>query len=232
MRQPKRKPSPWALAILVAGVLMAAPAWAQEDSDGDGVPDWKEDLYKGTGLYLTAMANYAIPLSKSDLEDDAVRRLDNLYGPPSSADVDNAWGMNGRLGWRFHERVAVETQFDWLSTIEIDGQRASGVEEKTEIGLITLTGNAKGYLLTGRFQPYVVAGAGWSRARIDPEGGSKQRDDGFAWRAGAGFDLYFGSRDIAFTVESSYVGPTGDVEDLDYVAVSAGLMLRFYGKNK
>jgi hypothetical protein len=100
---------------------------------------------------------------------------------------------------------------------------------KTEIGMFALTGNVKGFLSgTGRFQPYVIGGAGWARARTNVPGpGANERDDGFVYRFGAGFDLY-GKPDIGINVEASYAITEGGVEDLDYVSIGAGLVLRFF----
>lgn len=203
--------------VLAAALLAAAPAGAQGfDTEG---------LFRKQGLYLVAMGDYAIPTQKDELEDDA----DDALGPGASTDVDNSFGFDLRLGYRLHERFSVETQFDFLNAIELDSQLPSpGPEEKSEIKLFVLTGNAKYYLLTDRFQPYIVGGAGWGRSRLDPPGsGSKERDDGFAARAGLGFDFY-GSEFVALTSEVSYVFTTGEVHDLDYVTFGAGLTLRFY----
>ena len=208
---------------LMLATALAAPAWAQDDDEDE------PGLFERTGLYLTGMATYIIPAEKGDLEGEANRRLNGIFGPGTRTDVDNAWGFNGRVGYRLHKHVAVETQFEWVNAIELDSQVAGvGAEQKTEINLWSLTGNAKGYLLTGRFQPYAVAGAGWGRSRTDfPGSGANRRDDGFVYRFGGGFDVY-GSPDIALTVEGSYVIPEGNLDDLEYFGISAGLTLRFY----
>ena len=204
----------FALALVVA-IGAVSPAWAADDGD----------QYDKTGVYLTAMGLYAIPLEKGDLEDSANRAL----GAGSRSNIDNSLGASGRLGYRLHPRFAIETQFEFLSSIEVDAEDVDGNEKKSEINFFALTGNAKAFLLTGRFQPYLAAGAGWSRARFDPPGsGAKSRHDGFATRLGAGFDLY-GSEDIALSTEVAYVLNTGKLEDLDYLSIGVGLTLRFFG---
>ena len=48
----------------------------------------------------------------------------------------------------------------------------------------------------------------------------------FAARFGAGIDVYL-TKNTTATVAASYVFPTGDLKDLDYVSVNAGLQYRF-----
>jgi opacity protein-like surface antigen len=177
--------------------------------------------YEATGLYLVANALYAIPLEKGDLED---KNNANLMA--TSTNVDDSFGYGARLGYRAHKHFAIEAEFDRIVEIELDTQTL-GVESKTEVSLYNLTGNAKIYPLTGRFQPFVMGGAGWGRSKSDPDAANAKRDDGFVARVGGGIDIY-GSRDVALTTEVSYVMTPG-LEDLDHLSIKAGLVLRFYG---
>ena len=206
-----------AAAVTTAAAAGLATAASAQDDD--------ELWYAESGLYLTGAANYMVVTQKEDIEDDVE---DSLGGMGVSADAHDSWGMNFRLGYRIVPRVAVETQFEWVQQIEVDA-RVDGEKEQEQIALMALTGNAKAFLLTGRIQPYAVAGAGWGRTRGDPAGGgTHERDDGLLSRFGAGVDLY-GNRDIALNLETSYLyAGTGQIKNLDYVTVSAGLMLRFY----
>jgi opacity protein-like surface antigen len=211
------------MAILLV-IALAAPVWAQDDDE-----DPFAGLYGKSSFYLIAMGNYMIPTQTSDIEHTANRRLDALFGPGTTTDVNNSWGLNGRAGYRAFERFAVETQFEWLNDIELDHRLGTLMKQNTEISMLALTANAKGYLAgTGRVQPYLLAGAGWGRATTNPGGaGAKSRDDGFLYRFGAGVELY-GKPDIALTLEASYVIPTGNIDDLQYVSIGGGLMLRFF----
>jgi len=215
---------PLAMAVLLV-ITLAAPVWGQDDDQGDPFAG----LYGKRSFYLIAMGNYMIPTLHSDLERSANRRLDALFGPGTSTDVNNAWGLNGRAGYRFHERLAIETQFEWINEIGLDHRLGSNLKANTEIGLFALTGNAKGYLAgTGRVQPYVLAGAGWGRSTTNTGGtGVNRTDDGFLYRFGGGVELY-GKPDVALTLEASYVIPTGSLDDLQYVSIGAGFMLRFF----
>ena len=209
--------------MVMVACLLAAPAHA-EDEDED------ELVFAQSGLYLSAAANFMIPTKKSDIEDEAEKSLGG--GANISADADNAWGANGRIGYRLNPQLAVELQAEFVSNIEVD-MKVSGVETSTEdIGFFALTTNAKYFLLTGRIQPYVVAGLGWGRSRVKPaNGGSTERNDGWVARGGVGVALY-GTRDVALTLETSYVHPaSGRIEDLDYLSFNAGFTLFFYGED-
>lgn len=218
----------WAGALAMAMLLaLAGPVAAQDDEEEE---DPFAGLYRKPGFYIGAMASYQIPTEKNQLENEADRRLDAIFGPGTSTDVDNSWGLNGRVGYRAHEHFSVETQFEWLNRIELDSRVLGGMKQKTEISLFALTGNLKGYLLgRGKVQPYVVGGAGWGQSRTNPRGagGPNERDDGFVYRLGAGVDLY-GKPDIALSLEASYVVPEGNLDDLEYVSIGAGLTLRFF----
>jgi opacity protein-like surface antigen len=207
------------LAGLVAiALLLAAPAQAADD----------DLLYAQRGLYLGAGANFQVPTRTGDIENEVIRSLGGT--PNVSANVDDSWGMNARLGYRLNPRLALEGQFEWVANFEVDAQ-VSGVERKQEIALMVLTANGKYFLMTGRVQPYLVAGAGWGRSRVKPAiGGSAERNDGWVARGGVGVSLY-GSRDVALTIETSYVHPaSGRIEDLDHFSFTAGLTLFFYPK--
>jgi len=198
--------------------LLSAPAQAADD----------ELLYAQRGIYLGAGGNFMLMTRKSDIAGDVEKSLGDTPGLQS--DVDDSFGMNARLGYRLNPKLAVETQFEWASNIEVDS-RLNGVASTEKIALMVLTGNAKYFLLTGRIQPYLVAGAGWGRSRVKPAtGGSREREDGWAARGGAGVNLY-GNRDVAFNLETTYVYPAGgQIKNLDNFSFTAGLTLFFYPK--
>ncbi|MGH0031418.1 MAG: outer membrane beta-barrel protein [Myxococcota bacterium] len=210
------------LTALLA-LALAAPAFAQDDEDEDA------GIYSENGLYLSASALYAFATDKDGLESEEEWRLNSAFGPPTSSDADDSWGVSGRLGYRFHPRIAAEVQADWIDGFEIESKLSTmDPNRETDIGMLALTANAKGYLLTERFQPYLLAGAGWGRSFTDrPPRGATQREDGAVFKMGGGIDIY-GSPDVALTLEAAYLLPTGEIDDMNYVSLSAGLTLRFY----
>jgi opacity protein-like surface antigen len=77
-------------------------------------------------------------------------------------------GVNGRVGYRLHPRLALETEVNWMSPWNVKSE-ADFVSNFTtpvpftgnlRVEPIVLTANAKLYLLTGRFQPFLSVGSG------------------------------------------------------------------------
>jgi opacity protein-like surface antigen len=167
--------------------------------------------------------------SESDLESKA-QHAAGLGGEAVNSHVDDSWGYGGRIGWRVVDRLALEGQVQVLNSIEIHNHvQSNGNNRRSKATFMTAMGNAKGYLLTDRIQPYAMAGIGYGYAVLDPPGGStRDRDEGFAAQFGVRSDFYV-TENIGLMGEVAYVLPTGDIEDYDYVALLFGFMLRFYG---
>ena len=95
-----------------------------------------------------------------------------------------------------------------------------------------ITGNVKGHLLTGRWQPFLLAGVGLMTSGVelrDPMGfGYRQSDwdNAFVARFGGGIDLYT-NENIVLTVGADYVLPTGDLKDFDFISIGWGIQYRF-----
>jgi opacity protein-like surface antigen len=203
-----------------------------------------EDDYGRNGLYLGIDLTVGTPFSFHEKYDTTMALV--WQRPPGFS--DSSVGAGARLGYRFLTRFAVEAQFEWLSgfNYKIDNNQKL-VTGNTYV----LTGNAKGYLLDeGRLQPYLLVGAGYMRAKNsfklgnlnkgsvvsgEPQPpdfvamgipGSSETAGGFAARFGAGFEAYATSW-LGFNCSVSYVLPTADVRDLDYLSVDIGAIFRF-----
>jgi opacity protein-like surface antigen len=140
--------------------------------------------------------------------------------------ADFSEGLQARAGYRVHPLFGVEVNFEWLSEFEIEGGEVGTLGE---LEVRTLTADAKLFLpnwKNGQF--FLLAGAGVLGAEFkDTLGlGVSEDETDFAARFGAGIDIYL-TKNIAVTVEASYVFPTGDVKHLDYVSGNAGLQYRF-----
>jgi hypothetical protein len=183
-------------ALLV--IAIAGPVAGNADPDGD---------YDRNGLYVGGEATLAFNTFENEIED--------ALGP--DAGVDESWGAKARLGYRIHPRVSGEVEFEWLSGFDVTSE-----DLDDEIESWTITGNAKGYLLTGAFQPFALVGLGAMRAELDPL--AKETD--LAARFGGGFDFY-ASEQFVMSINADYVYPTGDVKDLDYISVGVGFQYRF-----
>ena len=166
--------------------------------------------YARTGLYIGAEGAVGVAAKLDDQFDDSGSR------------VDAAFGVNGRIGYRLHPRVAVEGEFEWIDGFDVKIEN----DEKIAKGETRFaSGNVKGFVLTGRFQPFVLVGAGYYHAKYKAAGISLSGGDA-ALRAGGGFDVYV-TEHIVITFDAEYVWPFGEVNDLDYTSVGVGLQYRF-----
>jgi opacity protein-like surface antigen len=131
------------------------------------------------------------------------------------------------VGYRFVDFLSAEMNFEYL-----DGFDFSGFGGDVEGDTISLTGNAKLFplsrLITDRVDPFLYAGIGlgWAEYESDFGGPANLKEAEFIARFGLGVDLYL-LESVAFQASSSYVLPTGDLEDLSYVSVVVGLQYRF-----
>jgi len=133
-------------------------------------------------------------------------------------------GFSGRGGYRFHPHFSGEVQFEWLAPRDIE----RGGSNVAKLNTVTATANAKGYLLNGPIQPYLLTGIGLMHSDLDVKAsaGLSERSDDFLARFGGGVDFYV-NPEAVLTLESNYMLPTGDASDLDHVLVSVGLQYRF-----
>ena len=69
-------------------------------------------------------------------------------------------------------------------------------------------------------------GLGWAEYEANSGGPTNLKEAEFIARFGLGLDLYL-LESVALQASSSYVLPTGDLEDLSYVSVVVGLQYRF-----
>ncbi len=162
--------------------------------------------YARTGPYVGLGALYAV-----ELFDDAVAN--------TGVRTDNSFGFHLNGGWRLHPNIALELRYDWLNEFDLD---------KGFIDAWMLSGNVKGYILTGCVQPYALVGMGYLAANgsAGNNPGAAHVGDDFALRFGAGLDAYV-TEHIALGPEIAYVLPTGDAQDLDMFTISLGATYRF-----
>jgi len=149
--------------------------------------------------------------------------FENFDDDGMDLDIDPAYGFDAWGGYRFHPNFAGEFQIEYLNGFEVDN--IDPFEVKAQ--LVTFTANAKGYLLTGRWQPFALVGVGmcWQEAWDDFTGESVD-ETAFAARFGGGIDFYL-TESIALNVNSAYVLPTGDLDGGDYISLVVGAQFRF-----
>ena len=150
-------------------------------------------------------------------------------------EFDNSWGLNGRFGYRCHSRFSIEAEVEWTNGFEAHiNKESSGKVGTTDLEPIVVTTNAKIYLLTGRIQPFVLAGVGLMRAEFkerdttpDPvPDGKKQRyrKTRFTMKVGGGVDYYL-TKNVVLSLDVDYVNAFS--LDVDYLLVVGGVQYRF-----
>lgn len=202
--------------LLLALLLLGPGSVHAQDDDDDAPTDFTHD-----GWYLGAQGVYAVenfdtPVNNNDLS--------ALTGSTSG---ENAFGVNGRVGYRFLRYLAAELELEWINGLE-------GRPGGNEVDLFPLALNLKFYPLGGllregwpaRVQPFLQAGPSWVWASADRSGGNTQKEGGFAGRMGAGLEIYL-TQNLALTADAKYMLPTNELDDLDYISVGWGLLWRF-----
>jgi len=254
--------------------LLAAPALAQ---DSEPEPEFaRNGPYVGVGGVFLHPGDWTGDF-ENNFEGDATRiatknaesflsqnQPNAVLNPPQAAiqlsgtDLDEMWGVGGVLGWRVSPHLGLELEGEWIagsnqSSFRVDNTGDPGTVEIDD--LWTITANVRVYPLTGRVQPFAVAGVGVQHARFDAYGRSvgntttgevgnppvpiagipadfelrdrKTKTDG-ALRAGVGLDVYL-TPQVAGELKVDYVipfVPTGLVTT-DYLSVRLGLLYRF-----
>jgi len=230
-------------AAFVAFLFFAIPAQADEiepepaaepapEPEPEPEPEpvrARDDDYARNGAYIgvnMAGAWY------TDVHDDVKDLVDGLapVNPWSGTrvDVEYPLGLGARAGYRFHPRLAGELEFQWFSKAKVELDDDQSTVNAIKIETLTLMGNVKGYLFTGRVQPFVLAGVGFMHLNGNDKLslGVETSGDEFAARFGGGVDLYV-NRNFVVVVEGGYVLPTGDLDNLNQVIWSVGLQYRF-----
>jgi len=222
-----------AVAGAVMGIVCTSVVLTAED-------EVDEDDFARRGWMVGVAGSSAIELFEEDLQADFRRFLEpvggfGMAGSVASLPVDNSLGFNGRVGYRCHPRFSAEVEVEWLHGFDADFTQPGFVQlARVEVEPLVVTANAKGYLLTGRYQPFLLVGMGAMSGEIkvrDPVGLAftgldSQSENVFAMRFGGGIDLY-ATKNIVVSLEADYVYPFGNLDELNYVTISWGFQYRF-----
>lgn len=176
------------------------------------------------GLYVGVGGSYATALWDEELEDEL----------GVSVNVDDSWGVNARVGLRIFSGLAVEAQYEWIDTYDVEIAGIDAFDVETHV----LTANLKLIAPFWRVQPYLLAGIGFTEAKIDDKLGLGFSDSetSLTGRGALGFDVYL-TEHIALYAEGGVVvidesidpniPGVGKVEPLFYTGAQAGVMIRF-----
>ncbi len=207
------------LGILCSSVVLTA------DDEVD------KDDFARRGWLVGVGGSYAV----ESFEDDAESDFQKVLGPDVNLSVDNSFGFNGRVGYRCHRYFSAEVEVEWLDGFSAD-LTEPGFVQLAKVGSepIVITANVKGYFLTGRYQPFLLAGAGVMTADVKLRdtvglgftGLESKSENEFAMRFGGGIDLY-ATKHVVVSLEADYVLPVGNLDTLDYITVTWGLQYRF-----
>jgi opacity protein-like surface antigen len=180
---------------------------------------------RSLGLALILIATAAPPAAADDAEDYArtgayvgaglALGWESYDGSPGGFDTGigfDAWG-----GYRFHPHFAGELEIEYVDRVDLGTLNTD---------LLTFTGNLKGYLLTGRVQPFALVGIGVTRVGASVGGFGSGDEAGFGARFGGGIDFYV-CENVSLGATASYVLATGDIDGFDYVSLVMGAQYRF-----
>lgn len=170
-------------------------------------------------------------------------------GPAAIGKADDSWSVNGHAGYRCHPRYSVEGTLEYFGGFDTDWTGVLGTGGD-DIDVFAATIDIKGYLLTGRYQPYLLLGGGTMHidtkvtnptgiAGTIPNGAPppdniavrgpviQSRDyTDFVFRFGGGVDLY-ATDHVVVNVGASYLLPMGEVSGTDVFTVGGGIEYRF-----
>ena len=211
------------ISAVMGGMCIAVAALGDE-SDPD------EDGYARRGWLVGAGGSYAF----ETFEDAAEKDVQRLLGSTTSLSVDDSFSVNGRAGYRCHPRFSAEVEVEWIEGFDADfsglpAPRGGTVSGTIEAEPWVVTANTKGYLLTGRYQPFVLLGAGVMTADFEAKAmgvSDSFSETNFVMRFGGGIDIY-ATKHVVVSVETDYVLPFGDLDPLDYLSIGLGLQYRF-----
>jgi len=182
-------------------------------------------IIRGLGLALILIAMAASPATAQDGEDYArtgayvgaglALGWENYDGSPGGFDTGVGFDVWG--GYRFHPNFAGELELEYVDRVNLGALDTS---------LLTFTTNLKGYLATGRVQPFALVGIGVTRVGVGSLSGAV-----FGARFGGGIDYYV-TENVSLGATASYLLTAGDVDPFlgggfDYVSLVMGAQYRF-----
>lgn len=114
--------------------------------------------------------------------------------------LDNAWGMDFKVGRRFNKWFSLEGEYEFVNGFDLkfDGIKILSIQANT------ITGNAKFHWPIQRFIPYVTIGLGGTWYNIKDEVGlgiGFDSDLALAGRAGGGIDIFINEN---WVINTSY----------------------------
>ena len=147
------------LIPVILALAAASPAFADDE---DYARNGFYGSFKIAGNHYTKIEQDV----KSDIEGAGYAGQVTAEGP---------LGLDVRAGYRFHPHLGADIEFLWFtkSTTEFTGTTSENPNIKNDnfdvfkVETLNFFGNLKGYILTGRIQPFAQVGVGLMHAKID-----------------------------------------------------------------
>jgi opacity protein-like surface antigen len=219
----------WAIEEMTQGPPTDADDPAEGASSGGHAAD--PIAFGRTGFFAGLQGIFAIG-DYADAEQKSLQQA-LLPFPIRVEPGDHGWGVGGFVGARCHSRFATEAEVQWMTGFTGDlYSTGQGRVARFLLEPIIGTVNFKGYLLTGRFQPYGLVGFGTMTisSSIEDELGDGQTrttsNTMFAGRFGGGIDVYV-TRHIVAKAGVDYVLPLSGIRNFDAIIIDGGLEYRF-----
>jgi len=139
----------------------------------------------------------------------------------------NGLGTEVRGGYRFHPHIAVEGQLSWFRNV--GGNIFNGDIDRR---VLSFTGNVKKFfpIGDGRWQPYLLAGIGVTRAKSEVdflgETISDNTETAFTFRGGGGVEFFINPR-VSLYTEGAYMLLTGGLHGAGFVPIVFGAQVHF-----
>jgi opacity protein-like surface antigen len=175
-----------------------------------------------------------------------------IPGPETTANPDDSWTIKTGPGYRCHSRYSIGATFQHFGGFDTEWTGPLGTGA-ADIDIFAATADIKGYLLTGRYQPYLLVGGGTMHIKtkvtnptgiaaltpIDPVPSqpplntpvfgpviqSRSYTD-FVFRFGGGVDLY-ATEHVVVNIDANYLLPLGQVSGVGMFTIGAGIGYRF-----
>jgi hypothetical protein len=202
------------------------------------------------GFFVGASGFYA----GENFSENPAKDVESIFGPLTTSSSDDSWSVQGHVGYRCHPRFSVAASGEYFGGFDTSwaGFQGAGSDD---IDLYAVTVDLKGYLLTGRYQPFLMLGGGtmsMDTKPVNPTGiickvgevcppGSMNppatvptfgpleqaaHDEDFVFRFGAGIDLY-ATRNVVVSIGGNYMLPVGTLVRLDLYTIGGGVEFRF-----
>jgi opacity protein-like surface antigen len=172
-------------------------------------------------------------------------------GPEAVGRSDDTWSVSGRGGYRCHPRYSIGATLEYFGGFDTDWSGATGMGSD-DIDMFVGTVDIKGYLATGRIQPFLLLGGGTMTVQTkvtNPTAVQKSTEvtpptdpttflpnrgpviqsrsyQDFVFRFGGGIDVY-ATENVVVNVGATYLLPMGLVKTLDLFTIGGGIEYRF-----